>query len=284
MISFYKANIDYIREASVNPDRRRFSSPDEAPRHYIDLDHYGDSAWAKMPMNWQAAVEQYSEDTLTAYGIVPWHITRMYYSLREAFLLRDPARILKVSAEMGHYIADAHVPLHTTENYNGQLTGQYGIHAFWESRLPELYSDDFDFFVGRAEYVPNPQLAAWQAVRSSHAALDSVLLEEKKLSSRMIDKKYSFETKGRQTVKVYSQEYSKAYFRALDGMVERRMRRAIKMIGDLWFTAWIDGGQPDLNVLINYTPTDAELAERRKELEQWKEKTFRSRDHETDQD
>lgn len=284
MIGFYKANIDYIRQASVNPDRRRFSSVDEAPRHYIDLDHYGDSVLFKMPRSWQMAVEKYTEDTLKAYGIVPWHIVRMYYSLREAFLLRDPGRILKVSAELGHYVADAHVPLHTTENYNGQLTGQYGIHAFWESRLPELFSDDFNYFVGKATYIENPQLAAWQAVQTSHRALDSVLSEEKKLSLRIGDKKYAFETKGRQTVKVYSQEYSKAYFRALDGMVERRMRAAIKMIGDLWFTAWIDGGQPDLSTLVDYTPSETELEERRKEIRQWKETTFRSREHETDQE
>lgn len=174
MIGFYKANIQYITEASVNPDRRRFSSVDEAPRHYIDLDHYGDSALYKMPRYWQAAVQKYSEDTLKAYGIVPWHINRMYYSLKEAFLIRDPERILKISAELGHYIADAHVPLHTTENYNGQLTGQEGIHAFWESRLPELFSDDFDYFVGKAEYISNPQAAAWNAIQSAHLTVDSV--------------------------------------------------------------------------------------------------------------
>lgn len=282
MIGFYKANIQYITEASVNPDRRRFSSVDEAPRHYIDIDHYGDSAFQKMPHHWKEAVERYSEDTLKAYGIAPWHVQRMFLSLREAFLLRDPDRILKVSAELGHYIADAHVPLHTTENYNGQLTGQDGIHAFWESRLPELYSDDFDYFVGRARYISNTQLAAWNAVQSSHAAVDSVLLEEKRLSEKMEDKKFSFETKGRQTVKVYSQPYARAYFQKLDGMVERRMRAAIKMIGDFWFTAWVDGGQPDLRVLIDYRPSEAELAERQRELRQWRQKTLKSRDHETD--
>ena len=234
----------------------------------------------KCPRYWQDAVDKYSKDTLAAYGIVPWHINRMYYSLKDAFLLKDPERILKLSAELGHYIADAHVPLHTTENYNGQLTGQHGIHAFWESRLPELYSDDFNFFVGKAQYIENPQLAAWQAIRSSHNAVDSVLTGEKQLSERMEDRKYSFETKGRQTVKVYSQQYSDAYYHLLDGMVERQMRAAIKMIGDFWFTAWIDGGQPDLKKLINYKPSETELAERRKELEHWKQLKLKSREHE----
>ena len=64
MIGFYKANINYITDAAVNPDRRRFSSADEAPRHYIDLDHYGDSAIFVMPRFWSDAVNKYSEDTL----------------------------------------------------------------------------------------------------------------------------------------------------------------------------------------------------------------------------
>ncbi len=282
MIGFYKANLQYITEASVNPDRRRFSVVDEAPRHYIDLDHYGDSAVFKMPHRWQDAVLKYTEDTLKQYGIVPWHINRMYYFLKDAFMLRDPDLILKLSADLGHYIADAHVPLHTTENYNGLLTNQEGIHAFWESRLPELFSDDFNFLVGKADYIPNPQLAAWEAVQSSHLAVDSVLIVEKKLSEKMGERKYSFETKGKQTVKVYSQPYARAYFQQLDGMIERRMRAAIKMTGDFWYTAWIDSGQPNLKELIGYSPSEDELTERRRQLEQWKERIVKSREHETD--
>jgi hypothetical protein len=282
MIGFYKSSISYITEAAVNPDRRRFSSVDEAPRHYIDLDHYGDSAIFFMPRYWDEAVNKYSEDTLKAYGIVPWHVNRMYYSLRDAFFLRDPQRILRISAEIGHYIGDAHVPLHTTENYNGQLTGQEGIHAFWESRLPEMFSNDFDFFVGRANYITNPQQEIWEAVKTSHEAVDSVLHEEKKLSQRMGSRKYSFETKGRQTVRVYSRPYSIAYYKLLDGMVERRMRASIKMIGDFWYSAWVDAGQPDLRSLIDYIPTQDELTERRLELQLMRNSRIRTREHETD--
>ncbi len=280
LIGFYKKNITYITEASVNPDRRRFNMPDEAPRHYLDLDHYGDSALFKMPRYWNAAVEKYSEDTLKAYGILPWHINRMYFRLKDAFAVKDPDQILRISAELGHYIGDAHVPLHTTENYNGQLSGQEGIHAFWESRLPELFSDNYDFFVGKAEYISNVQLEAWKAIESSHLAVDSVLREEKKLSENFEERRFSFETKGKQTVKVYAQEYADAYHKILDGMVEKQMRGAIRMIGSLWYTAWVDAGQPDIKQLINYTPTEEELKKNREELEQWKQSIVNSRPHE----
>ncbi len=282
MIGFYKKNIQYITEASVNPDRRRYAVVEEAARHYIDIDHFGDSALYKMPRFWKEAVEKHGEDSLKAYGILPWHVNVMYYRLRDAFMIKDPTKILSLSADLGHYIADAHVPLHTTENYNGQLTGQEGIHAFWESRLPELFSVRYDFFVGKAEYVKNPQLAIWKAVEDSNLLLDSVLMLEKSLTEKFGEKKYSFETKGKQTIKVYSVEFSTAYHEALSGMIQHRMRGAIKMIGNFWYTAWADAGQPDLKALINYTPTEEELAKRRKELEEWKQQQIKSRLHETE--
>jgi len=282
MIVFFKANISYLREVAVNPDRRRHSVPEEAPRHYIDLDHYGDSALQKLPRNWRDAVEKFSEDTLVAYGIVPWHINRMYYRLREAFLLRDPPAILKIAAELGHYVGDAHVPLHTTENYNGQQTGQDGIHGFWESRLPELFAGEYNFFVGRAEYVGDPMSVAWEAVRQSHEAVDSVLAFERRLTELSPDRKYSFESKGKATAKVYAVRFSQRYHHMLDGMVERRMCAAIHVIGNLWFSAWVDAGQPDLRELLRYKPTEAELEERRREIEQWRAGKLAARSHEGD--
>jgi hypothetical protein len=282
MIAFYKANITFLAEASVNADRRRFSVPDEAPRHYIDIDHFGDSAVYTMPRFWNDAVALYGEDTLRAYGILPWHVNVMFYRLRDAFMVKDPSRILSLSADLGHYIADAHVPLHTTENYNGQMTGQEGIHAFWESRIPELFSAQFDFFVGKATYIENPQLAIWKAIESTHRELDSVLNVERRLTEQFGERKYSFETRGRQTVKVYSYEFSKAYHEELGGMVERQMRAAISLLGDFWFSAWADAGQPDLMPLIKYKPTEQELELRRRELEEWKQQRLRAREHESD--
>lgn len=280
MIGFYKSRIDYLAEAAVNPDKRRIAVADEAARHYIDIDHYGDSALYKMPRFWSEAKELYSEDTLKAYGIAPWHIIVMYYRLRDAMMIRDPEQIIKISAELGHYIADANVPLHTTENYNGQLTGQVGIHGFWESRLPEIFYNDYSFFTGKATYVSSPQLRAWQAVIIAHQQVDSVLLIEKKLSVEMSDRKYSFETRGKQTVRVYSKEFSKAYHQRLQGMVERQLCASIKMIADFWFTAWVDAGQPDLRALINEKPSEIILDQRRKELEEWKAVQIKARPHE----
>ncbi|QSE97314.1 zinc dependent phospholipase C family protein [Fulvivirga lutea] len=282
MVGFYKFNIQYITENAVNPDKRRYAVENEAPRHYLDADVYGDSAVYKLPRYWNEAVEKYTEDTLQAYGIVPWHIYRVKQWLTDAMRIQDAEAILRLSADLGHYIGDANVPLHTTENYNGQLTNQHGIHGFWESRLPELYSNDYNYFVGNAQYITNTQIAAWDALIQAHEALDSVLFFEKQLSEKMgADKKSSFETRGASTVRVYSKDFSRAYHKELDGMVERQMTRAIKMIGDFWYTCWIDAGQPDLDQLIDFEFSDQELQKRKQELEEWKEKRYQARDHES---
>ncbi|MDB4126944.1 hypothetical protein N9580_02940 [Flavobacteriales bacterium] len=143
---------------------------------------------------WTDAVEKFLEDTLLAYGIFPWHIQTVYNRLVKAFEEKNIDYILKNSADLGHYVSDAHVPLHTTENYNGQLTNQKGIHAFWESRLPELFADDYDYLVGTAEYQYSVLDVAWKAVESSFNSLDSVLLFDKELSLEFEqDKQYSYE-------------------------------------------------------------------------------------------
>lgn len=271
MVGFYKEHLEYITEHAVDPDKRRYANSEEAPRHYIDIDHYGKYAFDSVPKFWKNAVKKYSEDTLKAYGIVPWHIEKMVYRLTDAFKEENLDLILHYSADLGHYIADAHVPLHTTENYNGQMTNQKGIHGFWESRIPELKSDEYDYFIGKAKYIDRPINKAWETVKASNEAVDSVLKFEAELNSKYSpDQKYSFESRGSMLMKVYSKSYTEDYNKMLDGMVERRMRTAIITIGSLWYTAWINAGKPNLKRFGNKEISDSLKKVQAAEEELWK--------------
>lgn len=265
MFGFYKEHIEYITEHAVDPDKRRYAVKGEAECHFIDIDHYvlsGGNAFDVVPRQWFKAVEKFTEDTLRAYGIVPWHIQVMKARLQRAFEAKNVDLILKYSADIGHYIGDAHVPLHTTENYNGQMTGQRGIHGLWESRLVEINSEDYDYFVGKGEYIKNMLDFTWDAVQQSHYALDSVLRFEKELTAKFPeDKKYAHEQRGNMTIQTYSYDFSQAYHKMLNGMVERRLRAAIIAVGSVWYTAWVDAGQPDLTQLQNVPPSAALLKE-----------------------
>lgn len=202
------------------------------------------------------AVDRFSE-----WGILPYHLVSMQNRLTEAFREKSVNKILRLSAEMGHYIGDAHVPLHTTENYNGQLTDQVGIHAFWESRLPELFADeDYNFFVGKAVYIDDPTAYYWDIILTSHRLVDSVLTLEQNLKEEFPqDQQFCYEERLNRTIRTQCREFSKAYHERLDGMVERRMRAAIRAIGSSWFTAWVDAGQPNLRKMQDYRPTKKEL-------------------------
>jgi hypothetical protein len=251
MLIFYKKNIDYLTEHAVDPDMRRYAVEGEAARHYIDVDHYGTYPFENVPRKWQEAVDKYTEDSLMAYGIVPWHINRHYFWLVDAFRSEDPDKILKASADIGHYISDSNVPLHTTENYNGQLTGQKGIHGLWESRLPELFGIDYDYYIGKSNYCKDVLMEAWKWVLESHIALDSVFGYEIELTEKLgSDRKYSFENRNNVLVRAYSKEFCTAYSNKLSGMVERRMRTSVLRVGTIWYTAWVDAGQPDLRKLV----------------------------------
>lgn len=198
----------------------------------------------------------------------------MQRDLTEAFRTKSTARILRLSAEMGHYIGDAHVPLHTTMNYNGQLTNQNGIHAFWESRIPELYADkEYDFFVGKATYIENPKAYFWNIVLESHQLLDSVLLIEKDLSRTFPpDKQFCYEERLGQTQRTQCEAYARAYHERMKGMVEKRMRDAILSVASSWYTAWVDAGQPDLRQLLAPNVNSTEDAELEKAVQDGKEK------------
>ncbi|MBX3257921.1 MAG: S1/P1 Nuclease [Chitinophagaceae bacterium] len=248
MMAFYKPNIDFITEHAVDPDKRRYTVREEGPRHYIDLNRYGAYPFSGLPRNWNDAVEKFGEDSLKAHGIVPWWIHIMLQRLTNAFREKNYPAIVKLSAEIGHYIADAHVPLHAHSNYNGQQTNQHGIHGLWESRIPELLAaTDFDYLLGKAEYISNPPTFVWQRVLESAAAADTVLELEKAVSLRFSpDFKYAFEERNGLLVRQYSGAFTIAYNAAMKGMVERRMRQSVFATASLWYTAWINAGQPAL--------------------------------------
>ena len=272
MLVLFKPNIQFLSEHAVDPDKRRYAMPEEGPRHYIDIDHYGAFPFRSLPREWNDAVQKHSRDSLMRYGIVPWWIQTMLSRLTNAFKEKHQAKILKLSAEIGHYIADAHVPLHACSNHNGQLTGQHGIHGFWESRIPELLADsEWDFFIGRAGYLSDPLAFTWERVLESAAASDSVLSAEKTLSHTFPpDRKFSFENRNGTLVRQYSTAFTLAYNKLLNDMVERRMRQSIYAVASFWYTAWVNAGQPDLKNLTNKTFDETDLQEFEKLNASWK--------------
>jgi hypothetical protein len=291
MMVLYKPHISFLSEHAVDPDKRRYAVKEEGPRHYIDLDVYGPFPFDSLPRKWNDAVLKYGEETLQEHGILPWWLATMLHRLTEAFKEKNASRILKLSAEIGHYIADAHVPLHASSNHNGQLTGQSGIHGFWESRVPEMLAEkEWDFFIGKAAYLKDPSSFMWSRILESAAAADTVLKIEKALSLRFpSDQRFSFENRNGVLVRQFSSAYTKAYDHDLKGMVERRMRQSIHAVASFWYTAWVNAGQPGLAGLHHEGFTKEDEAEFEAVDKAWRNKQDttvslknRSRHHDDD--
>jgi hypothetical protein len=271
MIGFYKKHIDYLIAHSVDPDKRSHTVEGEAQKHYIDIDVYGDNPFEVVPKRWKDAVAKYSEDTLQKYGIVPWWIEKMFYQLVHAFKEKDVDKIFWISANLGHYIADANVPLHTTQFYDGKKPYQKGVHALWESRLPELFAKDYDYFIGRAQYIPNPLEAAWKMVERSHRQMDTVLNVFDSLFLHYNPNQiYIVEERNGAIKKQFSKEFCETYDRFLHQMVYRNLRNSMLMVASFWYSAWVMAGQPNLDELLDKDISQA-MQKEQEELEYlWK--------------
>ncbi len=369
MMPVFKKNIEFITAQSIGPDMRRFASANEGIRHYIDIDHWGETPFEDVPHSWSEAILKFADyyvltdtdttlvrgldheslpktlvienvenidvekllpafrdkfsrdlygkrwemplysvgvttslvdfglpsnvltdpgtkvqivDRFSSFGITPYNISFVHQQLTRAFENHDLKRILRHAADIGHYIADAHVPLHTSENYNGQLTNQKGIHAFWETRLPELFAEDeYNYFVGRAEFIENVPEYIWDVLEDTHSNLEQVLAIERKLTETFpSDLQFCFEERNSRTVRTQCREFSRAYHDEMDGMVEAQMRKAIQSIGSMWMSAWILAGEPDMKqIAYEYTLSDEE----REALQELRNKTregiIKGRDH-----
>jgi hypothetical protein len=280
MMILFKANIGFLSEHAVDPDKRRYVVASEGAHHYMDIDHYGTYPFATIPRDYRLAIQKFTADSLQAYGIVPWWIQIMIGRLTIAFREKNKQAILKNAAELGHYIADAHVPLHVCSNHNGQLTHQEGIHAFWESRVPELFAEkDWDFFIGKAVYISDLSSFIWDRILESAAAADTVIRCEKEISiiSRP-DQKYAFEERKGKIIKQYSTDYATLYENRLNHMIERRMRQSIFAVASCWYTAWVNAGQPPLDHLGHDSLSLSEQKEYQRLNLEWKNGKVLGRD------
>ena len=255
--AFLYHHADYITEESVVPDVRKHDLNDRAEsiRHFIDLEGLGDGTIAGLPHTYAEAVKKFTTDTLKKYGTLPWTILEHEQMLTRAFRDGNKAEILFLAADLGHYVGDAHMPLHTSINHDGQLTGQKGIHGLWEAELPELFGSAYHLYSRPAEFLPDITEAVFAALSHSHSLVDSLLHADQRLRNTFPESTMFMHSDSGQVKKnkygqqVFSKEYAQKFHSALNGMVELQMKAALMLTADLWYTAWVNAGRPDLSQL-----------------------------------
>lgn len=206
----------------------------EGPRHFLDMEPYGGPD--HLPRTPEEAQHRIGGDYYRR-GVVPWIIQDRWHDLVEAFRERDPAKVATATAILGHYIADAHVPLHTTENHDGQNTHQKGVHSRWESGLVERYVQEEALTVLPA--LPDPAFLdrPWDWLRASHALVPQLLEDD-----RSADRTTSVGSRGKHR----TQAYWLIFWAKQGPVVKQQLQLAGQHLGDAVLNAWIEAGKPRL--------------------------------------
>jgi hypothetical protein len=228
---FFEANRQYFIDHANDPDAAMEADRHEREQHYIYLDKYGSFPYLKLPHSFQAAVTRYSRGRVNRDGLLPWQIGKVSLNLTEAFKAQNWEEVKVQAALLGHYVADAHDPLHTTENFDGQLTEQPGLANRFEIRLVDLFTNFFIFAPRDAAKVADPTEHAFQMVLEANTWADHIILADRQAIEGLPD---------------FKEDYYDRFYSRVGSIVMRELNGAAEDAGSYWYTAWLNAGRPAL--------------------------------------
>jgi hypothetical protein len=221
-----------IAEHAIDPDLWRTAGwLEEPPRHFLDMDAYGPYPFKQLPREYDEAVRRYGRDFVEKNGTLPWRTDEIYRKLVEAFTLKAPyARdnVKFFSSVLGHYVGDAHVPFHAALNYDGQLTGQWGIHSRFETELFLRYQSRLKITPGPVVKVGNVRDFIFDSLLASFPLVQPILDADKAAVA------------GRE---VYDDGYFEMLLAKVQPILERRLADSITDTASLITGAWIEAGR-----------------------------------------
>lgn len=246
--SFYRIHQSYLEAHATDADSRRYAAADEACRHFIDADCY-DRALPldSLPLHLDSALSWFGDSFVYSHGIVPYQCLIHARKLQWAFEHQNIEAILRYSADLGHYAADANVPLHTHSNYNGQFSQQWGIHALWETELPFYFQDSLKSMETVAHTIYDIPLYMHQRIQAAHSLVPQTL-EGERLARKAVAKpaQFAFVWQGRSRKKMASWTFAQSYAQWVLQSILDQYSASVSSVASLWFTAWVMAGEPPL--------------------------------------
>ncbi len=221
----------FIGSHASDADYRKSSDPNESPRHYIDIDNYPEFILTGLiSQEYDTVVFHHGEGFVIDQGTLPWATKIAFDSLKSCFQREDWNRSAYFAADLGHYVADGHMPLHITNNYNGQMTGQTGIHSRYETSLVSRYETQIVYPADQAQYVENVRDYIFDYLYLDYKYVDSLLLADT----------YATTLAGNTN----SDAYYQALWAKTGDFTKLLMRNASTSLADLVYTAWVQAGSP----------------------------------------
>jgi hypothetical protein len=229
--AWFAGREDDVADHASDPDHWK-QDKKEGPRHFLDMEPYGDPE--HLPRTLEEAQAKVGGDYYRL-GVVPWIIQDRWRDLVDAYKEGDPAKVALVAAILGHYLADAHVPLHSTENHDGQFTNQRGVHSRWESGLVERNIAAADLVVLPAQPDADFLRRPWDWMRAAHALVPQLLEDD-----READRTTPLGSRGKQR----TQAYWMIFWAKQGPVVKQQLQLAGQHLGDAILSAWIAAGKP----------------------------------------
>ena len=237
--TFFEHHRTEIVIRAIDPDLWRNVGWDEDPNHFLDLGvkEYGRYPFTELPRELDAAIEKFGITTVKRYGLLPWRTTEMFGSLRRTFERLPsappygPSDLILFSATVGHYVQDAHQPFHASDNFDGQQTGNDGIHTRFERDLVEKFESRLTLKPSAPKRIAGVHDFAFDALLTSYRQVDAIL----KADTESIA--------GKDT---YDGEYFERLFARTRPILEERLSAAITATASIIITAWEQAGRPQL--------------------------------------
>lgn len=225
---------EFLTEHASDADYRKDEDPDEGPKHYIDIDNYYSFMFqGRIPQTFDSILDMYGSGFVYSNGILPWATESTVSALQKAFEDRDFETAKQLAADLGHYVADGHMPLHITANYNGQLSGNDGIHSRYETSMINAYIDQIQFTGDTISYIADVNGYIFNYLYANYSYVDSVLLADDYAQS--------------QAGSTSSSLYKQALWEKTGDFTIALMKNASHSLTELIYTAWVNAGSPPID-------------------------------------
>jgi len=228
---FFEVNRAILSQHVTDPLDAIAKTPAERHNHFILLDKYGRFPFEALPRNYKAAVTKFGKAKLDANGLLPWQIGVYSEKLTEAMKAGKWEEAKLYAAILANYVAEAHDPFDTTDNFDGRLSAQPGVNERFGTTLIDRYSSFFPMRPNDAIFINDPTDRAFEACLSSHSWLETILLADRN---------------ARRGENSFNDEYYDRFYNQAAAILIRQLSDAATDVGSFWLTAWKNAGSPQL--------------------------------------
>ena len=229
----------YLSSHASDPDFRRASFPEQATDHYIDIDNYPEYLqMGKIPHSYTEVVEKHGKAFVKKQGTLPWVTLSILDSLTNCFKRNDWEKAAFFAADLGHFVADGHMPFHITRNYDGQFSGNKGIHGRYESSMINEFQNDICYSGETATFIDNPEKFVFNYLYENYKYIDSILIADN-IANELAGNKSSG-------------LYNESLWKQTQNYTQLLFAEASYSFASLLYTAWVNAGSPKIKAAEDF--------------------------------